>query len=643
MGEQITYSISESEEKQVSDIKLSYFKKQSFDLILNSKILEIGKIKIFSDMCRINTLYSIKNAGSGHLGSSFSSLDIVSLIYLKYLKQNDKYFSSKGHDSPALYSVQTALGILPFEKIHMLRRFDGLPGHPDIETEGSFTNTGSLGMGVSKAKGFLYADSLRGNKTSNIFVLTGDGELQVGQFWESLTSREHKFDNRLTIIVDFNKIQSDTYVKNVSNLGDLESKFKSFGLDCFKLDGHDLEKLDSIIKLDGKKPKIIIADTIKGKGVSFMEHTSMTENQYFYKYHSGAPSDEDYCRALKELLFKVEKNCIKYKVDLPTLCDVKVLPLSITGNFEKLLPTYSETILDLGIKNSKLIALDADLVLDTGLIDFSEKFPERFVECGISEQDMVSQAGTMALSGLTPVVHSFACFLTTRPIEQIYNNSTEMTKVIYVGSLAGILPGGPGHSHQSVKDVALMSSITNMTCIEPFNPKQVKESMNWVVNENNLSSYVRLVSVPFEKIAEFNDLSLPEIGKGNIIKDGKDFIIFVSSPVLIPEVYKSYKLLLDAGISITIVAVTWLNNINIEWLKNTLEGHKNLLVIENHDIKNGFGDYLLSTLSIIGINHLNNVIKLGIDKKQACGRSEEVLSYHNLDSNSIVKVIKSNF
>ena len=119
-------------------------------------------------------------------------------------------------------------------------------------------------------------------------------------------------------------------------------------------------------------------------------------------------------------------------------------------------------------------SLDADLRLDCGLVAFRERFPDRFFECGIAEQDMVSQAGAMALAGLLPVVHSFACFLSTRPNEQIYNNATEGTKVIYAGSLAGLVPGGPGHSHQSVRDISALGAVPGMSLIEPFTEAEVR-------------------------------------------------------------------------------------------------------------------------------------------------------------------------
>ena len=278
MGEQITYSLSEAIEESTTGIPLCYYSKEAFNVVLESQDSIIQKTKIFAQLARLNALYMVAKAGSGHLGSSFSSLDIVTWLYLNVLKTEDRYYSSKGHDSPGLYAVQSALGIIPFDKIHGLRRIDGLPGHPDISTPGAHTNTGSLGMGVSKAKGFLFADDLLGKKKGRVFVLTGDGELQEGQFWESLVSAAKRKDGRLTVIVDHNKVQSDTYVENVSDLGDLEAKFQSFGWDVYRCNGHSLEELDDLLGTPGKegKPKAIIALTLKGKGVPGLQNAPLS-------------------------------------------------------------------------------------------------------------------------------------------------------------------------------------------------------------------------------------------------------------------------------------------------------------------------------------------------------------------------------
>src|SRR5438874_3817107 len=227
----------------------------------------------FADVCRLNALYMIQRAGSGHPGTTFSSLDVVSWLHLEVLREGDRYFSSKGHDVPGLYAVLAALGRLDFELIHELRRLDGLPGHPDVAaTPDVITSTGSLGMGISKARGFVLADRLLG-RSGRVFVLTGDGELQEGQFWESLQPTANRRLHEITVIVDRNQVQSDTWVDRVSDIGDLEVKARAFGWAVASCDGHDLRSLASTLEAveHEQRPKLVIARTRKGGGVSLME------------------------------------------------------------------------------------------------------------------------------------------------------------------------------------------------------------------------------------------------------------------------------------------------------------------------------------------------------------------------------------
>ena len=200
------------------------------------------RAELFASLCRLNVLYMIKRAGSGHVGTSFSSLDLVSWIYLEEVRRGeDIFFSSKGHDVPAFYAALLGLGDLPFEKLHALRRLGGLPGHPDVALPRLEANTGSLGMGISKAKGMLRARRELGRAT-RVFVLTGDGELDAGQIWESLTSAVTARMHELTVIVDHNKIQSDTWGQKVSDLGDLEAKFRAFGWHTARVSGPRSER-----------------------------------------------------------------------------------------------------------------------------------------------------------------------------------------------------------------------------------------------------------------------------------------------------------------------------------------------------------------------------------------------------------------
>lgn len=637
MGEQITYSISEATEEATQGIRISYFEKEAFDIVLNSNCSTDQKTRLFAELARFNTLYMVAKAGSGHLGSSFSSLDILSWLYLNVLKPEDRFFSSKGHDSPGLYAVQTALGILPFEKIHTLRRLGGLPGHPDVGIPGAVTNTGSLGMGISKAKGFLYADDLLKKKTGRLFVLTGDGELQEGQLWESLVSATKRKDNRLFVIVDHNKVQSDTFVANVSDLGDLVAKFSSFGWDASEGDGHNLEVIREFIDQPGKsKPKILVANTIKGKGVSFMEHTAMAADTEYYKYHSGAPGKEDYSSARKELLASINLLSTELQIVIPKPVEVNADPIRISTESEKMIPGYSEAILNLARSNSRIVALDADLVLDTGLIPFKNEFPDRFVECGIAEQDMVSQAGTMALGGLIPIVHSFACFLTTRASEQIYNNCSQSSKVIYVGSLAGLLPAGPGSSHQSVRDITAMSCMYDMKLIEPMNAKQVSAALDWAVNKNPGSTYLRLTSVPYVPLSAGDaEIDLIE-GQGIIMNEGSRLTIVTSGPIMSKQVMMvAEKFKVEKGLRVQVIVTPWLNSIDTAWYKEVLQDSTNIAIVENHYTENGLGSYIISHLSQDRVLDGKATRMIGVNEKPKCGQQEEILKYHKLDVESI--------
>ena len=438
---------------------------------------------LFATLCRINTLYMITRAGSGHMGTSFSCVDIVSWLFLNEIRLSedgrgprDIYFSSKGHDAPALYSVLTGLGLLDFDLLHKLRRLGGLPGHPDVSVPFMETNTGSLGMGVSKAKGMALANRLLGRE-GNIYVLTGDGELQEGQFWESLVSAANLKAAEITVIVDHNKIQSDTWICEVSDLGDLEAKLRAFGWHVARCDGHDLRALaETLRSLEAvtDKPKVVIADTLKGKGVSFMQPDAMDPSERLYRFHSGAPNGDTYRRAVGELIESANAMLAELGVRELKLEVVERTETLVSGTVQRLVAAYSKALVRHGERKSNLVALDADLVLDCGLIPFRQRFPDRFFECGIAEQDMVSQAGGMALKGLLPVVHSFACFLSTRANEQIYNNATERGKIIYVSSLAGLLPGGPGHSHQSVRDISCLDAIPGLILLEPCSETEVE-------------------------------------------------------------------------------------------------------------------------------------------------------------------------
>lgn len=621
---------------------LYYVPHNEFLRLKSLKLTNLEYTKLFASFCRINTLYMIATAGSGHIGSSFSSMDIMSWIYLNELESNEEneniFFSSKGHDAPALYSILIGLNKLNFELIHSLRRLNGLPGHPDIKTPNIITNTGSLGMGISKAKGIIFANRLL-KKNGFVYVLTGDGELQEGQFWESLISATNNCLGELIVIVDHNKMQSDTLLTKVSDLGDLELKLNSFGFHVSRCDGNNISEFSNTLskcKLIKNRPKVIIADTIKGKGVSFMEHTSIDSDTENYKFHSGAPTSDLYLLAAQELIGKtnLQLNTLGFS---ELLLENVIKPTTTNlSNMQRLIPAYSKALVEQANRNSKIVALDADLLIDVGLEEFKNKFPERFIECGIAEQDMVSQAGGIALKGFLPIVHSFACFLSARPNEQIYNNSTELTKIIYVGSLAGLLPAGPGHSHQSVRDISALAAIPNLTILEPSCEKEIPLLLEWAINMNKFSTYLRLVSIPRKIEFELPKDYKVKYGQGVTLMDGKDILIITYGPLMLSQAFEVAKLYYNSeNKNLKIVNLPWLNFIDNEWLSKMIEGFKLVVTIDNHFIEGGQGQKISSILNNKNIKILN----LGINEIPVSGTNDEVLNCHSMEANQILRDI----
>ncbi len=266
----------------------------------------IEKLKSKARKVRIEIVKSIYKAQSGHPGGSLSATDIlVALFFYKmhfhpkdlHWKDRDLFVLSKGHGVPALYGVFSELGIIKEEELSHLRQVGSiLQGHPDrLKTPGIEASTGSLGQGLSIALGM--ALSIRLNKSNRkVYVMMGDGEMQEGQIWEAmLKAGNEKLDN-LVGIIDYNGIQLDGMVKKIDDLAPLKDKCKAFKWETVEIDGHNFDEIlwafDEADKNKGR-PFMIIAHTIKGKGVSFMENNPA--------FHGKAPNEEQYKQALKEL------------------------------------------------------------------------------------------------------------------------------------------------------------------------------------------------------------------------------------------------------------------------------------------------------------------------------------------------------
>ena len=556
----------------------------------------------------------------------------------------DIYFSSKGHDVPGLYSLFYALGIIPEEKLLMLRRLHGLDGHPEVRQPGIEASTGSLGMGISKGKGMAWAKTYQ-NKKGHVYVLTGDGEFQEGQIYESLQATAHQKVNNVTAIMDHNKYQTDMLVADVNNIEDVVEKVKAFGWHVVRIDGHDfnaLKKTFSEVKKVTDKPKMIVADTIKGRGVSFMEKPEIErfEGKTLYKWHSGAPDDESYEKGLAELSETINKLTEKLGIDKVQIPENKAEG-KIISKLEKEFVTeaYGDALCEIAKTNDKLVVLDGDLSADCKLRKFEKMYPNRFIENGIAEQDMVSMAGGLARMGLIPVVNTFASFLAARANEQIYNNAGEKTKLIYTCHFSGMIPAGPGKSHQSVRDISLFGALPNVTIIQPCNGEETKWATEYCVNESNENCVLRLVIGPSPEKIELPKNYKFKVGIGAELTDGNDALLFSYGPVMLHEALVAADYLNKIGFRLKVVNMPWLNKIDKEWLKKVVADQKKIYVLEDHSAVGGLGDRLLNALTEIGEIAGKEFTNFGLKEYPECGTPLEVLEFHKLDGKSLAQRI----
>ena len=628
----------------VGDDSLSYVSRDVFRAVREGVSDPIARAELIADLCRINTLFMIMQAGSGHIGSSFSSTDIITWLWTEYLrdpngtsKDADVYFSSKGHDAPALYSLLIALEKLPFDLLPMLRQLNGLPGHPDVSTPYIATNTGSLGMGISKAYGMARANRYTG-RNGRIVVMTGDGELQEGQIWESLQPVANERLSEITVIVDHNKLQSDTAVAAVSDLGALEDKFRVFGWEVRRGDGHDFRLLrDTLTSFDAvtDRPKVFIADTIKGRGVSFMEGNASGDETYHF--HAGAPSLESYLKGTRELIARVNERLAGLKRP-PAALTSSPLPVRIAPKQpEKIVLAYGDELLAMARQRPEIVVMDADLLSDCGIEAFKAELPGRFIECGIAEQHMVSAAGGMALRGMLPVVHSFACFLSTRANEQIYNNATEKKRIIYTATLAGLVPGGPGHSHQSVRDISAIGAVPGLVAYEPCSEKEARLAIRWAVEQNPDSTYLRFVNVPLDLPYSMPADYALRIGRGVTLRPGKDVALIGYGTILLTNAWRAADQLAAQGISAAVIDLPWLNRIDDRWVIDALGSFKHIVTLDNHYLEFGQGVMVAAALARTGVRA--EVTPIGLKEIPACGSNADVLAYHGLDGASIARTV----
>jgi transketolase len=454
------------------------------------------------------------------------------------------------------------------------------------------------------------------------------------------------------VVVDHNQVESDRSVQEIGVCDQLEARIRSFGWHVVRADGHDftdIRRAWTEVLTTTDRPTLVIADTVKGRGVSFMEHpVDLARIGGFYRWHAGAPTDEAFVAARTEIRGRVLAFCERVGIAPPELPVPAEMPApDVEADVEAEEPSgvnvgaaFGHALERLGKQRDDVVVLDAGLRAKGHLSGFARRFPDRFVECGIAEQDMVSTASGLALAGFLPVVSSFAAFLSSRANEQIYNISCEGSRVFYALHYGGLTPAAAGITHQSVRDISLLASLPDVVVVEPSSEGETERLLDHAAQRGMESWAFRL------QMGRTRHLPVPVpdrpvvLGQGTRILDGSEASVMAYGPRLLAEAVDAALLLRDRGVSVRVINMPFLNRVDGDWLEQEVCGRGPLYVIDDHSPVGGLADHVQTALASVDPLTRPRLVKLAVRGLPAWGTDEEALHAHGLDAASLATRLK---
>jgi transketolase len=620
----------------------------------------IDFLKTFATSCRRSIIEMTTNAASGHPGGSLSCVDYLSLIYAYRLSQTgEKIVVSNGHISPAVYAVLAELGYINKKDVVEGFRKAGkiFEGHVTRHVPGVWYGTGPLGAGISAASGFALAEKLKNSK-EHVFALLGDGEAEEGQVYEMMNfAKKYKLNN-FVAFMDYNQVQLSDSLKSIMPF-DPRGAFEAAGWHVIDVNGHDFEDMWLALNLALKvkeKPTLLLGNTIMGQGVDFMQETGEDHKS---TWHGKATKPEQAEHALHQLeitkeeekmLATFRKKNVKWKPEkvnfTKPLTKTKILTgtprLYTTEELTDCRSAYGLALLDLAKKNKNVVALTADVGGSVKTTYVKKEFPERHIECGIAEQQMVSCSGGLSLNDVVPFCSTFGAFMTSRAKDQARVNDINQTNVKMVATHCGLSVGEDGPTHQAIDDLGSMLGLLNTMTIEPADPNQTDRIIRYIASHYG-NFYVRMGRHKYPVITKkngkpFYDKNYKYVyGKCDVLRKGKDVTI-VASGASCYEALVAQEALAKMKIHAEVVAVSSLKKFDQTLLKS-IKKTKKVIVVQDHNVHSGLGNQLASALLQSGMS-VKSFVNLGVEEYQLSGTASELYKAAGIDSDAIVAAAK---
>ena len=606
---------------------------------------DIELLKGIANQLRIHSITSTTAAGSGHPTSCCSAADVMATLFFGHMRydaknphyyNNDRFILSKGHAAPLLYAAWAETGLFPTSELLKLRQFGcDLEGHPTPRLPFVDVATGSLGQGLGVGAGMALAARLD-HLDYRTYVLLGDGEIAEGAVWEAASLAGVYKLNNLIAIVDDNRLGQSQATAFGHDIGVYRKRFEAFGWRVEDIDGHDIEEILEVLSGVGlnDQPLCIIAKTYKGAGVSFLQDLD--------GWHGKPLNQEEAAKAIAEL-----QPSAKSGIGVPILAPAQLPapnnaapagypPINYKlGDPVATREAYGTALLRIGEADQRIVAMDGDTKNSTFTDKFFKKFPTRFTECFIAEQNMVSVATGFGARGKVPFASTFAAFF-TRAFDQIRVAGISQANLKLVGSHVGVSIGEDGPSQMALEDIAMMRAIVGSVVLYPSDAVSTEKLLEQMALARGIH-FLR-TSRPKTPVIYGNDEKFPVGGAKVLRQNAGDKVTVVAAGVTLHEALKAADALKAEGIGITVIDAYSIKPLGKDVIKAAAKKTGNTVItVEDHYLEGGLGDAVAGELSVDGIK----VHKLAVNALPRSGKAAELLAHFGIDAAAIAKKVKS--
>jgi transketolase len=596
---------------------------------------------------RIESVRSTSEAGSGHPSTCCSAAEIVAALFFAEMRydardpqnpDNDRFVLSKGHGAPILYAAWAEAGFLKREDLLTLRRLDSdLEGHPTPRLPFVDVGTGSLGQGLATGVG-IALNARRINSDYRTYVLLGDGECAEGSVWEAASvASAYKLDS-LCGITDVNALGQSGPTQWQHDTEPLAARWRAFGWHVLTVDGHDLvEILDTLEKARQTRgrPTMILARTIKGKGVSLMEGKEGWHGKALKK-------GDELDKALAELQSQFvpedgppPEPRVPRTVGRPAPRQASIGPSSYKlGDQVATREAYGAAIARLGTGDDRVVALDGDVKNSTFSEKFEQAHPERFYQVFIAEQVMIGIAMGLASRGAIPFPSTFAAFL-TRAYDFIRMAAISFLNVKMVGSHAGVSIGEDGPSQMGLEDLAMMRAQPNITVLYPSDAVSTERLIERMAYHPG-PAYMRTTR-PKTPVIYGPDETF-EIGGIKVLRESNsDVASVIGAGITLFEALKAYDELKAEGINIRVIDLYSVQPVDADALIRCARAtNGQVITVEDHYLAGGIGDAVAEAVAPEGFT----VRRLAVSEIPRSGASAELLDRYGISARHIVAAVR---